>query len=156
MKDVESTRYSQRALFFALLVSCLQPAISQCSPGTTDYDPIYDMCTMCATGKYKTLSDNSACIDCPANSYGPGGSQTSTCTPCATSTQSLVASKTKSSCICIPGWTGLNDGPCTACVAGKYKNETGDKVCSNCDAGKYSTTVGASICSDCGAGKYSK
>ena len=34
MKDVESTRYSQRALFFALFLSCVQPAISQTTPAT--------------------------------------------------------------------------------------------------------------------------
>lgn len=44
--------------------------------------------------------------------------------------------------------------PCTACLAGKYKNGTGTAYCADCPAGKYSN-VTAPTCTVCAAGKYS-
>jgi hypothetical protein len=56
LRLVESMCYNQRALFFALLLSCLQPAISQivCAAGTTG--PNGGPCVNCAAGKYRVVS----------------------------------------------------------------------------------------------------
>jgi hypothetical protein len=67
MEDRESARYSQRALFFALVVSCLQPAISQCPEGTTGPDG--GTCLNCVEGKYKSTIGSLICTDCVAGKY---------------------------------------------------------------------------------------
>jgi hypothetical protein len=56
LRLVESMCYSRRAVVFALLVSCLQPAISQivCAAGTTG--PNGGPCVNCAAGKYRVVS----------------------------------------------------------------------------------------------------
>ena len=41
------------------------------------------------------------------------------------------------------GYTGVDGGTCTLCVAGKYKTAVGDALCSVCAAGTYSEEVGA-------------
>jgi hypothetical protein len=48
-----------------------------------------------------------------------------------------------------PGSSGPNEGPCAACVAGKYTALTGTANCTDCGAGTYSTAVGASGSSTC-------
>ena len=49
------------------------------------------------------------------------------------------------------GFTGPNGGPCAACVAGKFKIDSGSGACIDCGSGKYSTTVGATsdVCQAC-------
>jgi hypothetical protein len=51
--------------------------------------------------------------------------------------------------MCDPGYTGPHGGPCTQCVAGKYKAAYGSAACDNCNAGTYSTTVGAVSSTSC-------
>ena len=61
-------------------------------------------------------------------------------------------------CRCSAGYTGSNGATCTACVAGKYKGESGPGLCASCGAGKYSSAVAAisgTACENCVAGKYS-
>lgn len=77
---------------------------------------------------------------CPAFSSAPQGS-------------TLV-----SQCTCVPGYTGLNGGSCTDCVAGKYKAASGSAACDLCSAGKFSAATGQSTsatCQNCPAGQYS-
>jgi len=52
---------------------------------------------------------------------------------------------------CPPGLTGPNGGPCTECVAGTYKSETGNAACTNCAAGEYSRAVDTTsdVCQEC-------
>jgi hypothetical protein len=53
---------------------------------------------------------------------------------------------------CIPGSTGPDNGPCTLCIAGKYKASVGSMPCTDCNAGSYSEDVGATsatACLDC-------
>ena len=53
---------------------------------------------------------------------------------------------------------GQNGGPCTACVAGKFKSSSGSQACSQCDAGKFvSGTASVSLdnCLSCGMDTYS-
>jgi hypothetical protein len=75
MEDRESTRYSQRALLFALLVSCLQPAISQgtCSPGTA---PAPALATLRCGGTCGTSSIH--CTPTPINGVGSSGTSSGT------------------------------------------------------------------------------
>jgi syndecan 4 len=72
-----------------------------------------------------------SCLFCPTNSNSPSGSSA------------------RASCICNRGFTGPDGGPCTVCVAGKYKTTTGSVVCTDCGAGTYSTTLGATAAATC-------
>jgi len=55
---------------------------------------------------------------------------------------------------CPPGSTGPHVGNCTQCVAGTYKNITGDSACVNCTHGYFSARVGAAsnVCEPCASG----
>jgi hypothetical protein len=89
----------------------------------------------CAAGQYAECSG--ACIACPKQSTSPANSMS-------------IAD-----CVCNDGYTGPDGTPCTACPAGKYKNNRGSASCTLCPAGKYTDQIGSSACSDCAAGKYS-
>jgi hypothetical protein len=75
LRLTESMCYSQRALFFALLVSCLQPAISQgtCSPGTA---PAPALATLRCGGTCGTSSIH--CTPTPINGVGSSGTSSGT------------------------------------------------------------------------------
>lgn len=100
--------------------------------------PYGNQCTACATGKYKglTATGSEPCTDCPDGS------------------NSVTASVVLTDCICNVGYTGPNGGPCTACVAGTYKNTTGSGTCLDCPAGTYSTGNSGS-CVTCHSNSFS-
>jgi hypothetical protein len=50
---------------------------------------------------------------------------------------------------CQSGYTGPNGGPCTACVAGKYKSSSGSSACSSCSSGKYNPAPGGTSSAAC-------
>ena len=106
-----------------------------CSAGWTGPDG--GSCSECSAGKYKTDAGAAFCDACPSMADSPAASNTST------------------ACQCKAGWTnphvGPDGGPCTECVAGKYKIASGDAACTNCSAGQYSTAVGATsdVCQGC-------
>ena len=52
-------------------------------------------------------------------------------------------------CTCNVGYSGPDGGSCTACLAGKYKADTGRGACTDCDINTYSEAVGASSESSC-------
>jgi len=64
----------------------------------------------------KDVIDERGCVSCPAGS------------------SSFSASSSVEDCRCNPGMTGSDGGPCTECVVGKYKTESGDAVCEDCGA----------------------
>lgn len=79
------------------------------------------------------------------------------CAACPTNSNSPMLSSGQSACKCNAGYTGPDDGVCTTCVAGKFKNVTGNSSCIDCPAGAYSGVVGAtnaSVCVTCAAGQY--
>ena len=57
---------------------------------------------------------------------------------------------------CPPGSTGPGIGKCTQCLAGTYKNITGDSACSNCTIGHFSAAVAAvsNVCQPCSSGTF--
>jgi hypothetical protein len=167
MQDRESTRYSQRALFFALLVSCLQPAISQCPLGMTGPSGV---CSNCVPGKYKTVTGSSACLECCLGKYSTTTAATTTatcqnclagtfqfntgrtvCTKCELGYFSSIIGSTSNSCqLCIAGKVAPNTGTgsCASCEAGKYYQFTGGRNCLLCDAGKYNSNTGSTHVSE--------
>ena len=108
-------------------------------------------CVACAAGTYKATDGDGACVACGGGSgtYSAGG---------ATSI---------AECLCAPGFSGPNGGPCTVCVSGTYKAGAGDGACAACGAGEVSpagsdacacgagyTGTGGGGCTQCTAGKY--
>ena len=126
--------------------ACISPA---CNAGYTG--PSGGPCTACVAGKYKIATGSAVCTDCGAGTYSTtvGATVATTCLTCPTSSNSPIASLTLIACTCNVGFTGPNGGPCTACVAGKYKTTTGNAVCTDCAADKYSATAGATLESTC-------
>lgn len=91
---------------------------------------------LCPIGKYSTGNgvayDITNCLICPA-----------------LTTTSAVGSTLLTLCKCIPGYTGQDTGPCTACAAGTYKDAIGSSECTSCPPATYSSTVGANGAAYC-------
>ena len=75
-------------------------------------------CSECAHGKYKGISGDQVCTDCPAT----GETQ---------STTDETGNINDSNCVCPSGYTGTADA-CAACVNGKYKTNSGSQACTEC------------------------
>ena len=123
-----------------------------CKPGYTG--PNGGPCVACPAGKFKTVQGSAACSDCPSHTYSTATAKTdSTCSSCPTNAVTLqTGSNVLSQCVCNLGFTGPNGGTCTACVAGKFKDATGDAACTLCLANTYqplTTQVAASSCIAC-------
>jgi hypothetical protein len=120
----------------------------QCNAGYTG-----STCIACVAGKYKPVTGSGACTDCGAGKYSTlTGATAETCTVCPAGKSSLAGSDMLDDCVgeeCEAGSTGPNGGPCSACVAGKYKGTTGSADCTNCGAGKYSATIAATTETTC-------
>jgi hypothetical protein len=138
-------------------VGSTAPTSCVCNLGFTGPDG--GTCDACVAGKYKDSIGTAACTACAAGTYLTTTSATSagTCAPCPADSSSLSGSSASSNCRCKSGYTGPDGGPCSRCVAGKYKIDVGSHGCTDCDAGKYSVTEGASsasICIECVSGTY--
>ena len=108
-------------------------------------------CSACQAGTFKDVNGSAPCSLCPQGKYSTGTAETSdtTCSACPQPhTYSGAGSSTVTNCTCNLGHTGPDGGPCTPCVAGKYKDVNGSVACSLCEAGKYSTGT-ASTCALC-------
>lgn len=68
------------------------------------------------------------------------------CEPCNTH---AVRPTGSSRCQCNAGYSGNDDGACTACPAGKYKTDPGPQACTNCEAGTYSNVVAMQLREGC-------
>ena len=56
-------------------------------------------------------------------------------------------------CKCKPGFTiGVQEGSCTACPAGSFKQDSGHNPCNLCQQGTYSSASGSTSCGPCGDG----
>ena len=86
---------------------------------------------------------------------GPPFIQQSVCTDCPMRSDSPAGCERSTACSCNAGSTGPAGGPCIECVAGKYKDTSGDVACSDCAAGMYKDTVGFGPCKACPTGKRS-
>jgi len=131
---------------------------TDCTCNTGSTGPDGDPCTECLAGKYKIALGDAACSNCSAGQYSMEvGATLNVCKGCPTNSFAPQASDEQTDCTCTAGSTGPDGGPCTECVAGKYKIASGDSACSNCGKGKYSTITNATsegTCQSCIAGKY--
>ena len=127
--------------------ACISASLP-CNAGYTGPD---GSCTACVAGKYKTITGSAACTDCGAGTYSTSTQATveGTCLACPSNSSSYSASSAAGDCTCNAGFTGPNGDVCSACVAGKYKINTGSVTCTNCLAGTYSSVAGATLAANC-------
>jgi len=93
-----------------------------------------------------------ACATCPFNTFKTDvGNVQSSCSACPIHSSSVPAAVVVTNCTCNAGVTGDDGGPCTSCVAGTYKENTGSipSTCVLCPITSYSTILGATNLSTC-------
>ena len=100
-----------------------------CAEGHTGPDS--GTCEQCLAGKYKSVLGSASCVDCPSGTFSSVSAATSltACVSCPSDSLSPAGSATQTSCVCTGGFTGPNNGPCTKCVLGKYKPDSGSATC---------------------------
>lgn len=84
-----------------------------------------DECIGCDTGTYSTAlgaPDEGACVACEAGTYSttPRGTDVSVCQECPANSDSVSGSQSQSGCVCDPGYSGPNGGPCVGCDEGVW------------------------------------
>lgn len=96
-------------------------------------------CAICLAGKFKTNYGVEPCMNCYPNTYSnkSGAYSDSTCLPCPSNTNSRAGSPSRANCLCNPGWTGVDGGPCSPCALDTYKNSSGSAPCTACPAGSF-------------------
>lgn len=77
------------------------------------------MCVACPEGSYFNGSKGTACFSCPENS-----------------TTLFTGSLSQTECICSPGYSGPDEGPCFACQAGTHKATKGSAGCEVCETSR--------------------
>ena len=103
-------------------------------------------CSLCTKGFYKSLADNTTCVQCPLYS-----------------TTSSVGSTQFEDCVCAAGYyvvqSDANSLNCSACPAGTFKAElvgsTAASDCGECPAGKFTNHKASTACERCIPGTYS-
>ena len=140
-----------------------------CKPGFSG--PKCGSCIHCVKGKYKIAQGDAACTNCVVGQYSTSvGATFNLCQGCPTDSDAPEASSEKTACTCNAGSTGPNGGPCTKCVEGTYKVNSGNTKCKSCPANADSPSgsimlsactcnAGSSgldgdTCSECASGTY--
>jgi len=70
------------------------------------------------------------------------------CAMCPRGSIAVAGSSAVSDCVCNAGWTGSGDG-CSQCVAGTYKEGSGDSTCQPCHANAITEHAGATSSDFC-------
>jgi hypothetical protein len=115
-------------------------------------------CT-CPDGEYKLgcgglqegVCEPCDAFDCVEGEYliGCSGKEPGGCQQCPDNMTSPSGSNSVEACQCEEGYSGPDGGPCTACLAGTYKDSIGDGYCQACEEGTYQNLPGQSECDDC-------
>lgn len=129
------------------------------SPSPTEYT-----CGRCRPGAF--CPGNGSQVECPYNSWAPGGVFPGPCVECAALSLAINrgSMQGRHQCQCVPGAEGGYDSECALCAPGKFQplNYTypdgpdfapGDAatptLCRACPSGSYSDLAGAVSCSSC-------
>jgi hypothetical protein len=110
------------------------PLACLCNAGFAD-DSEHE-CLVCAGGTYKEAAaddeeDTELCNECPDNSF------------------SIAQSGRLADCLCDPGFSGPDGGPCIACAPGKFKAANGSAACEDCPLHTYSDAPHSTACASC-------
>ena len=88
------------------------------------------------------------CEACPADTFADVHN-TSECVPCpAYASHNETRRANVTACLCDPGYTGPDGGPCVACAAGTFKAQPGAAACEDCGVNEYSYSA-AAVCVAC-------
>ena len=94
------------------------------------------------------------CEACPADTFADVHN-TSECVPCpAYASHNETRRANVTACLCDPGYTGPDGGPCVACAAGTFKAQPGAAACEDCGVNEYSYSA-AAVCVACHANSSS-
>jgi hypothetical protein len=146
-------------------------ACSNCSAGSYTYLTGVTQCMLCDAGTFSTVVGATAsdlCLKCPAGtsssltgrgsptdceSCSPGkysAAGAASCMQCPPYGITLQGSVSRFDCICSPGYTGPDGGPCLECLPGTFKQANGTSSCLSCQQGTYGNLpTAASHCNDC-------
>ena len=146
-----------------------------CNAGYTLGDAGYidiEVCVACAEGKYKSLLGNQECTTCPIGKYGIGGqgsidkdsaciacpantygsidelSDLAICVQCVANSVSLPGSISADTCVCDVGFSKWLDS-CIPCAGSYYKNTIGDESCTPCSLQTFTNVTGSTQCLNC-------
>jgi hypothetical protein len=120
-----------------------------CVAGYTQFNS--SLCSECAAGKYKIAIGNHGCTECLVHQYSnTTGDTVNRCHNCPIHSHGPKANDNIDNCKCDPG-KEKSDGQdlCLECVAGKFKNETGNHFCSSCLSTNFSLNTGATTDETC-------
>jgi len=96
---------------------------------------------------------NHTCQACLRNQYKETASNHSLdlelCNTCPDFTISKESSPSILDCLCIPGYTGPNAGPCVQCPLGKYKGTNGSSPCIDCPLHTWADKTNMTACLSC-------
>jgi len=96
---------------------------------------------------------NHTCQACVRNQYKETASNNSQdlefCKTCPDNTVSKVSSPNILDCVCLPGYTGPNGGPCVQCPLGKYKGSNGTSSCIDCPLHTWADETNMTACKSC-------
>lgn len=99
-------------------------ASCECVPGHTGLDG--GPCAECSAGKFKPAAGPHSCTPCHAGSNGP------------------AASTASAQCVCIAGYFSTSVvAQCQPCLAGTYKNSSGNRLCDTCTANSVTVSPNA-------------
>ena len=129
-----------------------QTACDKCDPhARSPYGSVTSDACLCNAGFF----DNGLhkCASCAAGTYKLAAETIQTdleaCTPCPVSSNSLRESARIQDCLCLPGFSGPDGGPCLPCAAGKFKAKNGTDNCQDCPLHTYNDKEGATECASC-------
>jgi hypothetical protein len=116
----------------------LDQSFCQCLPGY-GFDSNSVACIACAAGYYKPSQTNGPCLLCAQDAYQPA-TAAETCLTCPQHSARMdiyAVGDDVNDCLCDPGYTGPDGGPCVLCADGTFKPLRGSNSCENCGASAY-------------------
>lgn len=130
--------------------------INECVEGTHTCNAVGSGCVdtygsfycVCNIG-YLQIDPSPVCVPCPKGYYCDtvNDIQPSQCPDHSNTSDTGAVSMTE--CLCNPGYTGPDGGPCTVCLTGTYKSGLGTHQCTMCPPNSLTARVGSTTASDC-------
>lgn len=124
----------------------------ECLPGY-GFDSNAVACIACAAGYYKPAQTNSPCLLCAQDAYQPAVAANS-CLSCPQHSARMdmyAVGDDVGDCLCDPGYTGPDGGPCVLCADGTFKPVRGSDSCGHCGANAYFEVDASRAFSNCQA-----
>ena len=121
----------------------------RCDEGATGPDG--HACSLCATGKFKSVRGNSSCVLCGVDTFSDGnGTIDPACTACHANSSAVEGSVRRDECECNPGFASHAGPVCERCVAGSVKSSIANEACELCGPGLFQDEAGRTACDWCG------